>query len=295
MINFDIIILMVERLGVSQIEEAESTLEAISSLMRVQSDLTLKAVAETDIYRLRRGLCLPSAAATCINHLFGESRLGVNGEVTVGDMYRLLIPFHNEKGLTNLSGEKIDKPWWFCTRQGDVYHHAIVAFALGFGVEAEPIIDFQSINQFLGFLEEGGTLAVSLDNWFVVEQTLKSRSDLVERDNGRAKVKIDGPEGVEYRNFEQGRHVVSITGVSDRKFGCWDSFQLPQLSSEECSLQLSSSQIDRYLKYQQGGNSRGIAFAKDRQVLRKVQPWVNEGVKKMVPLEVIRAVNSFTN
>jgi len=286
---------MAERLGVSQIQEAEHTLDVISNLTSVQTDPTLKAVAETDIYRLRRGLCLPSAAATCVNHLFGEPRLGVNGEITVGDMYRLLIPFHNQKGLTNLSGETIDKPWWFCTKQGDVYHHAVVAFALGFGVKAEPLIDFQSINQFRDFLEKGGTLAVSLDNWFVIEQTLKSRDDLVRRDNGRAEVKIDGPGGVEYRAFEPGRHVVSVTGVSGQEFGCWDSFQLPQLCSRECSLRLPSGRIDPYLEYQQGGEPRGIAFAENEQVINEVRPWVNESVKEMVPLEVAQAVNFFAN
>ncbi len=287
---------MVERLGVSQIEEAEETLNSINEVSEVFSDPSLQAVAETDVYRLRRGLCLPSSVATCINYLYEQNRVGKSGEVTIGDMYRLLLPFHNQKGLTNLSGETIDKPWWFSTQEGDVYHHVIVAFARGLGVEVEPLIGFDSINQFRQFLKEGGSLAISLDNWFVIKETLDSRPDLVVWDNGRPKVKIEGRNGVEYRRFEPGRHVVSIVKMEGKdSFHCWDSFQLPQLSTSECYLRLTSEEIDNYLDYQLGGKARGIALAKNRQTMGHVKPWINENVKDMVPQEAVEAVSDFVN
>jgi hypothetical protein len=208
-------------------------------------------------------------------------------------MYRILLPFHNREDLTNLSGEKIDMPWRFSTQEGDVYHHAVVAFSIGLGISAESVTNFQSVNQFKTFLEKGGSLALSLDNWFVIEQTLGNNTDLVERSNGRAKIKIEGPNGLEYRRFESGRHVVSILGIEDGQFKCWDSFQLPQLSFEDCLLTLEADQIDSYLKYQLGGAQRGIALAQQKKLLTEVEPWINHQVKEMVPQEVVDEVRNF--
>ena len=45
-----------------QVAAAEYTRTVLDQITQVDRDPSLVAVKETDVYRLRRGLCLPSAA-----------------------------------------------------------------------------------------------------------------------------------------------------------------------------------------------------------------------------------------
>lgn len=95
-------------LSVSQIEAAEYTLQIIQNTPNVSQDKSLKAVAETDIFRLRRGLCLPCAAATCINLVTKQRLIGDrDSNIKVGDIYQITLPFHNKRNLTSTNGEKL--------------------------------------------------------------------------------------------------------------------------------------------------------------------------------------------
>lgn len=125
-------------LVLSQIEAATYTHRVLANMDL--KDPSLTAVAETDVFRLRRGLCLPYAAAVSINVVSKRRVIGDgDGRIKVGDFYRWALPFHNRRSLINLDGQKIREPWWFTTRQGDVYHHALVAIARGFGIAAVSV------------------------------------------------------------------------------------------------------------------------------------------------------------
>lgn len=266
---------MVERLApapqdmvyVSQIEAADDVLKAIEELKeRGLFPNNLRAVEETDIYRLRRGLCLPSATATCINHIAGRRLIGDNnGVLTIGDIYRVMLPFHG-KHLKSLEGAGLNNGWLFATPEGDLYHHTMVALAKALGLEALAINNFRSIDNFRLFIEMGNAIALSLDNNFVLNITLQE-SGLVVKKDGRWQIKIEDRDGVSYRNFEDGRHVVAVVGYEGGKYLVMDSFRLPQMQGDVV-LRVAGVTIDQYLNYATGGDSRAIMFAENVEELR---------------------------
>lgn len=230
------------------------------------NDPSLVAVKETDIYRLRRGLCLPSAAATCINTVLGERVIGEKpgeGKMTLGEFYRILLPHHNEKGLVNSEGQQYPNPWFVVTEQGDMYHQAVIAIAKGCSVNGISIANFDSLDPITAFMENGGKVALSLDNRFVIDKTLHKRPDLTRNYNGKWQILTETKDGIRYQNFEEGRHVVSLIDIDQEgNILLHDSFCLPQMERELTMMTLPSSEIEPYLVYAQGGATRAVAFSK---------------------------------
>lgn len=249
-----------------QIRAATPTLKAIHQLTE-RGILTdeLAAVRETDVFRLRRGLCLPSAAAAAINHVKEQRFIGDSDEdapLSVGDMYRTLVPYH---GRVIKYPDGSEKVWKFATPQGDVYHQAIVAFSKAVGVPAMAIGSFKSVGEFQGLFngDPRSGVAVSLDNRFVAEQTLAGRSDLIMTTNEETFIKIDGANGLETRKFEHGRHVVFLSGITENGDAIiYDSFRLPQMGEQDLVLTIPVPVVDKYLNYFTGGASRGIIFSR---------------------------------
>ncbi len=275
---------------VDQIKAADYTLKVIKDIDNSTGlDSSLSAVKETDIFRLRRGLCLPSASASCINWVVKDRLIGDDkGEIKVGDIYRILLPFHSRKDFPDIDSGRIEKGWLFATPEGDVYHQAIVAFSEGLGVPALPVVGFDSIAAFKPILKQGGAVAVSLDNKFVIDHTLGENNGLVEKIDDEWKILIEGSSGLESRKFEEGRHVVSILGFTEDDFVIIvDSFRLPQMSEESIVFKLPIKEVDKYLNYSTGGSSRGILFAKNRNTFSL---WQNETAKVVVPKEVVTTV-----
>lgn len=263
-------VLPLESYGLNQIKAASYTYQAIHSLEIVNQDPSLKAVKETDVYRLRRGLCLPCAAATCINKVKGERLIGdEDGELKVGDFFRFVLPFHGSKGLDSQTGKEFSNGWLVVTPEGDVYHQAIIAFAEALDVEARAVRDFESVIEFRPIVEQGGALAVSLDNRFVIEQTLRNDPELVVYEGDpqtvRPKILIKDKSGYDYREFQNGRHVVAILEFEGNRALINDSFFLPQMRGS-LLMKLDVATIDSYLKYQTGGLSRGIVFSSDPKI-----------------------------
>jgi hypothetical protein len=271
-----------------QIQSADYTLAVISTMHHlIAGRQGLKAVAETDIYRLRRGLCLPCASSSCINKVKGFRLIGdTDGPIRVGDIYRTLLPFHGRSEFEE-SAELLSKGWLFTTDQGDVYHHAIVAFSEAVGVPAMSVGNFRSVKDFEELLAAGGAAAISLDNRFVIEHTLGKDENLVISDNGSWKILIDGPGGLEHRKFENGRHVVAVLGISFDDVLILDSFRLPQMSSSRLIFKLPVKEVDKYLNYRTGGVSRGILFAKDDAMLSH---WEHLSNDLVVPKSVVERV-----
>jgi hypothetical protein len=257
-------------LNVDQIKAADNVLSAIQNLKSKNLfPRNLKAVEETDVFRLRRGLCLPAASATSINHVLGFRLIGdEKGYLTLGDMYTSLLPFHGYKD--GKETENMPKGWLVTTDQGDVYHHAIVAFSKALRVPSKPVIGFKSVRDFDSNLKEGDSIALSLDNTFVLEQTLKSNTTLVKTEGNQTSILIESEEGTGFRKFEHGRHVVAVTASSTEGFyKVSDSFRLPQMRPEDTLSILDSDTIDKYLNYTLGGQPRGILFSKDEGVLNQ--------------------------
>lgn len=260
----------------SQIKAAPYTLEIIRSLDIVREDPSLGAVKETDVYRLRRGLCLPCAAATCINKVKGERLIGDSeGSIRIGDFFKIVLPFHGTKGVINPeTGKEFSAGWLVATPNGDIYHHAIIAFAQALGVTGVTVRDFKSITEFSHILDKGGCFAVSLDNRFVLEQTLGNNPELVDyspNQKHKPKILIEGEEGLGFRNFEEGRHVVAILEINEGKTLIADSFVLPQMGSN-LLLELDISIVDKYLTYKTGGSTRGIIFSLNPRIDEFIRP-----------------------
>ncbi len=273
---------------INQIEAADDVYGAFKEIHNIE-DPSLLALRETDIYRLRRGLCLPSAMATCINWLLKKPLIGSRRDeylLTIGDFFRFVVPFHNRKQLTNEVGEIFDKPWFVVNESGDVYHQAILAFAKGLGIEAFSLINFPDIESILSLIQQGLPIAISLDNRFVIEKTLGLNPDFVEKREDGYYIKIEGQNGIEFRKFEPGRHVVSVLGLdSSGNLIIHDSFILPQMKGTNL-LSLSLKEVDHYLRYQQGGPTRAIVFSKEQIT----SPYINPNV--FIPKEVVKAVET---
>ena len=268
-----------ENLGsycLNQIKAAPYALEVIDSSDIASNDPSLIAVKETDVYRLRRGLCLPCAAATCINRVKRKRLIGdSDGLLKVGDFFRFLLPFHGIKGVIDpKTGKEFSGGWLVSTPEGDVYHHAIIAFSKALGVAGKPVKGFKSIAEFSPVIDNGGALAVSLDNRFVIEQTLRNNPQLVAySDDGRKRprILIEDKEGLSFREFEEGRHVVAVLAVDKRKTILSDSFFLPQME-KSLLLELETAVVDNYLNYETNGLSRGIAFSLNPEIDRLIDP-----------------------
>jgi hypothetical protein len=273
-----------------QIKAASYTFEVIKEFEQNGGiDESLVAIKETDVFRLRRGLCLPSAAATCINwvmrrRVIGDSR----GCIKIGDFYRLLIPFHQSRNFNSKKILNLEKGWLFATSEGDVYHHAVVAFSRALGVSAISVNGFNTILEFRSLFRQGGAMSLSLDNRFVIDHTLKRDKRLIKKENGRWRILIEGSEGLGFREFEEGRHVVSLLEISDNGLvTILDSFRLPQMPVQKMIMRLNYQEVDKYLNYKTGEVTRGILFAGDNCILEE---WRKRMVDVFVPSEIVETI-----
>lgn len=270
---------------IDQIRAADYARSVIDDLGNrgLLEDEGLKGVRETDVYRLRRGLCLPSAASASINWVKGERVIGdADGDIRVGDIFDIMVPYHGSKELD----PRYERGWLFSTEEGDIYHQAIVAFSEGMDVPAMPVKGFKSVRDFEPFVQEGRAVAVSFDNGFVLDKTLQNKPELV---NGERQVLIEGNSGVVYRSFEIGRHVVAILEIEDEHAVILDSFRLPQLEMEDVILRLPIYEVDDYLQNGDIGNSRAIMFSKNRS---DFNDWRHLESPVSVPPQVVNAVRN---
>lgn len=279
----------------NQAEAASHALKIIDSSNIVSNDPSLIAVKETDVYRLRRGLCLPCAAAACINRVNKKRLIGdSDGPLKVGDFFRFLLPFHGIKGVIDpKTGKEFSGGWLVSTPEGDVYHHAIIAFSKALGVTGKTVKGFKSIAEFFPVVDNGGALAISLDNRFVIEQTLRNNPQLVAySDDGRKRprILIEDGEGLSFREFEEGRHVVAILAVNERKTILSDSFFLPQMK-KGLLLEIETAVVDNYLNYKTSGLSRGIVFSLNSEIDQLIDP--NYLFPVAIPEQVVGSIRQY--
>lgn len=276
---------------VNQIAAAADALRALKELPIVNADPSLLAVKETDIFHLRRGLCLPSAAATCINVVAGKRLIGENhsdARITIGDLFRILLPFHNKVNLAGEDGDFYPKPWFVVSDTGHVYHQAIIAIAKGVGINAKALTGISDIYDLLPFLQTGGTVAFSVDNHFVLDQTLHNDPNLVRRTDEGDDICVEDETGERFTRFEDGRHVLSLLGMDGNALIVHDSFKLPQMREDEPFMSLPPEIINPYLHYSQGGNTRGIAFSTEPTSFESLRPFHNDRI--FIPKDVVDSV-----
>lgn len=273
---------------IDQIQAVDYTLTVIEDLEeRGLLSSKLVAVKETDVYRLRRGLCLPSASAVCINWIKGKRVIGdKEGKLKIGDIFKIFAPFHGKKDfLLSKPLLKLSKGWLFSTQEGDVYHQVIVALSESLGIGALSVGGFKSVRDILPLISKGGALAVSLNNKFVPENTLKNQSQLVKKIDGKVHLLIETAEGVSYRKFEDGRHVVAILDKMGEKLVVLDSYRLPQMKLEDAIFTVTIDEIDNYIENDKIGTSRAILFARDKKDLLE---WKDIASRVIIPSEIIK-------
>lgn len=220
-----------------------------------------KAVLETDIYRLRRGLCLPSAVSTAINFLLEEKIVGDSeGSLRVGDFFKHLLPFHG-----CFPSDSQPRGWLVVSGSGDMYHHAAVAFSKGMNLQAYSISDFHSLIDFAEAIRAGFKVAVSLNNRYVLDCTLGGEGRNVRvGEDGTPEILIDGPDReTHFRKFENGRHVVTLVDMSDEDVLISDSFCLPQMGDVSCLQEWPVCTVDKYLLYHDLAPTRAILIGRD--------------------------------
>lgn len=270
------------RSGISQQGSANEIYAVIALTPEIQQDVTLSAVRETNVNRLRRGLCLPSATATCINSALRERKISEENSgdlLGLSSIYQTLFRYHNKVGLTNEAGAIYDKPWFAVNQQGDMYHQAGIAIANGFGLEALSIGNFPNLDQVIKFVGYGGKVALSLNNSFVIDQSLRKDPSLVKEENGSYFILIENPAEQQFVKFENGRHVVSLLDITaDGKIIIHDSFSLPQQDEPHgIIMELEKDVLERYLVDSKGGKSRAIVFSKSPELLDPLRPFETFG------------------
>jgi hypothetical protein len=195
----------------------------------------LESVTENS---LGNDLCLPVAACTAINVLFGKRIIGDDsGNVRVGDFFRIMLPFH--------SSESTDKPapydqgWRVIDGHGNVYYHAIAAFMKSYGIYAYPVKNFSSISwPFREFSGENIVFAVSLNNKFV------------SLENPGCSFKIPG------------RHVVDVLGAENGQCQIAESYQFLKPTENPQLYSFPFAEVDKYLQYSDSRQPQGIVFSK---------------------------------
>lgn len=278
------------RVYVDQILAAGDVRRAIIELQTVgQLNADLEATVGIDVASLGRSLCLPSASATCINVVTRTRLIGdTNGMVTVGDMYRVLIPYHGRKDLADVP--PLERGWLVITPDNYMYHSAVATVAQALGVTAMPVEGFNSVEVFKGAILTTGAVAISLDNSFIYERTLRNRPDLVVRDEDGVKILIEGNGGIEYRKFGHGRHVVTLVSITDGVATVIDPFRLPQMAMHETIVTLSVADLDGYLKYHGGGNPRAIVFGNQPGLMEDLRPLAQ---KVNIPMGVVATASAY--
>lgn len=230
---------------IDQIKAAPYTKYVIENLIRAglldPYNANHKAVIETDIYRLRRGLCLPSASSACINLVLGKRLIGDDeGLIKVGDFLKYLMPHHGK-----YKSKLLPMGWLVVTDQGDMYHHGIIAIAKTLGISACSVNNFQDLEVFKPIIDSGGSVAVSMDNRFVTGITLK-KSGLVK--------------------FEPGRHVVTLLEINGNHVLFSDSFNLPQIDTHKLKVSTTLKKANDYLRYYDNNTTRAIIFFKSDSI-----------------------------
>jgi len=105
--------------------------------------------------------------------------------------------------------------WRIVDPLGNTYHHAVAAFLNIFGVKVHSLHNFSGIDQLFDMIPgKKSFLALSLDNRFILEQTLDSgEKELLK--------KLYPDFGV-----EKGRHVVLLDGFDSGSVSVVDPFQV---------------------------------------------------------------------
>jgi hypothetical protein len=283
--------------GIGQLNSAVEIHQAIALSPEIQADITLSAVRETDVFRLRRGLCLPSAAATNINSLLHERRISEErsgSSLALSDLFKAMFKYHNKIGLMDKEGNVFDKPWLAVSEQGDVYHQAIVAIAQGFGINAMAIGNFPDLDLLVNFVKAGGKVALSLDNKFVLDNTLGNDPRLVRTEDQEQYILIEGEDGIGFRKFEQGRHVVSVLDIQDDgKIIVHDSFSLPQQNEPHgVVIEIGKDILEQYLIGSNGSKSRAILFSTDAAILEPLRQFES---RVFIPKDLVEDVHKIAS
>jgi hypothetical protein len=215
-----------------------------------------RAVIETDVFRLRRGLCLPSAASVAINLIKGERLIGdSDGVLTIGDYFRFLLPHHGKYPTPEQPNG-----WYVISPSGDMYHQSIVAFSEALDINAYSCQGISSLEQLSPVLKVGGSVAVSLNNHFVIDHTLSTYPDTVQKTQDQILIRVNTPNGQEYRPFQDGRHVVTLLDIYGGEALIADSFNLPQTGKTGLTVSVPVNEVNKYLTYHDNTTSRSIVF-----------------------------------
>ncbi|MCS7093038.1 MAG: hypothetical protein NZL96_01190 [Patescibacteria group bacterium] len=253
---------------IDQIKAAGPVAELIEEMKRKgllsEENSYHKPIIETDVYRLRRGLCLPCASAVAINILLNRRVVGDDdGILSIADMHRLLLPHHGKYPTTNFPCG-----WLVVNDKGDMYHHAIAAFAEALEINTYSLLGFKKIDDLINIMEKAknSAIVVSFNNRFVLEQTLKNYPDSIKKDGDKFLIKVSTPEGDIFKPFENGRHAVTILNfsTSSGELLVADSFNLPQTKQTKGILvRLSLEEATEYLKYHDNAITRAIVFSQN--------------------------------
>ena len=124
-----------------------------------------------------RRICPLAASASCMNELFGQKVIDLEGSMSAGTLIGIAAKFQDEPDLTDDQGISFPR-WEAITGEQLIRYQALVTIAKGLGLEAE-VIENCNIPTLVDLLTNGGNAAISVKNEFITHHTDKKATHLV--------------------------------------------------------------------------------------------------------------------
>lgn len=201
--------------------------------------------------RAGRGLCAVTATSMAINTVLRKriiSDADAKTPLRVGDYYKIILPHHNELSEDPHNGEQ--KRWWVINPHSlNTYHHALLAFARGFGLSADGVGNFADIRAFGDLVGNGGSVVLSIRNSFVREVTTGNDPECFFEQDGKIYVRVPGENGqLTATEFLPGTHAITLVDFSERDgFTYLDSYSLPQQKVSQTVRTIEPERLSAYL------------------------------------------------
>jgi len=275
-----------EHFYLSQMKAGEYT--AVQVAEAVQKNSNLKDLfSSMDIIRAGRTICAITAVSLGINVVKRRRVIGDIGDESfkVGDFYKYILDYQAYKSSNNPA--EYPNGWWVINpTTRDIYHHALIAWAESFGIEALQVYDFHHIEDFESFLKTGGVAIVSVSNRFVKDITTENDSACFIEKEGKTFMLIENEDGsVIEREFRQNSHLVTVVEITSQKDVVFmDSFELKQQKNKNRVRKVSVSVFNQYLNK---GKEKALLLSETKIPINKekykvLSCYIPEKVRKLM-------------
>lgn len=281
---------ILESLYLSQMKAGAYTSIQVAEAIDKNPDLK-ELFPPIEIIRAGRTICGITAVSLGINVIKGERIIGDSGDefFKVGDFYKYILDYQGYK--SPYDPKEYQNGWWVINpNTKDVYHHALIAWAENFDIEAMQVYDFSGIEDFENFLIKGGVATVSVSNRYVKDITTENDPACFVEKDGKTFMLIENEDhSITEREFRQNSHLVSVVGITSQKeVLVMDSFELRQQKNKNKVRKIPISIFNQYLNK---GKEKALLLSTDkitRSEKYKILPcYIPEEVRELMREKIL--------